>query len=222
MDGDIAPVAEICDLAERYGALTFLDEVHAVGLYGAHGAGVAERDGVMSRVDVISGTLGKAFGVMGGYIAGSGPLVDAVRSHASGFIFTTALPPAIAAGATRSIRHLMTSGAQRERHQERVAACKRLLREAGFPVLNSTSHIVPLMVRDAGRCKAASDRLLERHRIYIQPINFPTVPRGSERLRITPTPFHDDAAMSALVEALVEVWDALGLMREKRASAEVK
>ncbi len=219
MDGDIAPIGEICDLAQRYGALTFLDEVHAVGLYGRHGAGVAERDGVMSKVDVISGTLGKAFGVMGGYIAGSAAMVDAVRGHAAGFIFTTALPPAVAAGATASIRHLMASEAERARHQERVETVKRRLREAGLPVLNANSHIVPLMVRDAALCKAASDRLLERHRIYIQPINYPTVPKGSERLRITPTPFHDDASVSQLVEALLEVWDKLGLAREKRARA---
>lgn len=219
MDGDIAPIGEICDLAQRYGALTFLDEVHAVGLYGRHGAGVAERDGVMSKVDVISGTLGKAFGVMGGYIAGSAAMVDAVRGHAGGFIFTTALPPAVAAGATASIRHLMANEAERARHQERVETVKRRLREAGLPVLNANSHIVPLMVRDAALCKAASDRLLERHRIYIQPINYPTVPKGSERLRITPTPFHDDAAVSQLVEALLEVWDKLGLAREKRARA---
>ena len=219
MDGDIAPIEEICDLARRYGALTFLDEVHAVGLYGRHGAGVAERDGVMSKVDVISGTLGKAFGVMGGYIAGSAAMVDAVRGHAAGFIFTTALPPAVAAGATASVRHLMASEAERARHQERVETVKRRLREAGLPVLNANSHIVPLMVRDAALCKAASDRLLERHRIYIQPINYPTVPKGSERLRITPTPFHDDASVSQLVEALLEVWDKLGLAREKRARA---
>ncbi|MBL8687452.1 MAG: 5-aminolevulinate synthase [Rhodospirillaceae bacterium] len=219
MDGDIAPIGEICDLARRYGALTFLDEVHAVGLYGRRGAGVAERDGVMSKVDVISGTLGKAFGVMGGYIAGSAAMVDAVRGHAGGFIFTTALPPAVAAGATASIRHLMASEAERTRHQERVETVKRRLREAGLPVLNANSHIVPLMVRDAALCKAASDRLLERHRIYIQPINYPTVPKGSERLRITPTPFHDDASVSQLVEALLEVWDKLGLAREKRARA---
>ena len=222
MDGDIAPVAEICALAKRYGALTFLDEVHAVGLYGARGAGIAERDGIMSRIDVVSGTLGKAFGVMGGYIAGSAALVDAIRGYAGGFIFTTALPPAVAAGATTSIRHLMASSVERERHQERVHTCKRLLREAGLPVLNATSHIVPLMVRDAGRCKIASDRLLERHRIYIQPINYPTVPRGSERLRITPSPFHDDASMSALVAALAEVWDALDLARERMSVAELK
>ncbi len=222
MDGDIAPIGEICDLAERYGALTFLDEVHAVGLYGRRGAGVAERDGVMDRVDVISGTLGKAFGVMGGYIAGSAALVDAIRGHANGFIFTTALPPAVAAGATASIRHLMASQEERRRHQERVDACKRRLREAGLPVLNANSHIVPLMVRDAARCKAASDRLLDRHRIYIQPINYPTVPKGSERLRITPSPFHDDALISQLVDALVEVWDTLGLAREKRAPVLVK
>jgi len=219
MDGDIAPIGEICDLAQRYGALTFLDEVHAVGLYGHHGAGVAERDGVMSKVDVISGTLGKAFGVMGGYIAGSAAMVDAVRGHAGGFIFTTALPPAVAAGATASIRHLMASETERARHQERVETVKRRLREAGLPVLNANSHIVPLMVRDAALCKAASDRLLERHRIYIQPINYPTVPKGSERLRITPTPFHDDASVSQLVEALLEVWNKLGLAREKRARA---
>jgi 5-aminolevulinate synthase len=222
MDGDIAPIGEICDLAERYGALTFLDEVHAVGLYGRRGAGIAERDGVMSRVDVISGTLGKAFGVMGGYIAGSAALIDAIRGHAGGFIFTTALPPAVAAGATASIRHLMISQAERDQHQDRVAACKRQLRDAGLPVLNATSHIVPLMVRDAALCKAASDRLLEYHRIYIQPINYPTVPRGGERLRITPSPLHDDALVSSLVEALIEVWDTLGLTREKRAFARLK
>ena len=219
MDGDIAPIDEICDLAERHGALTFLDEVHAVGLYGPRGAGVAERDGVMDRIDVISGTLGKAYGVMGGYIAGSAALVDAVRGHAGGFIFTTALPPAIAAGAAVSVRHLMASDAERQLHQERAATLKRRLREVGLPVLNSASHIVPLMVRDAAKCKAASDRLLERHRIYIQPINYPTVPVGSERLRITPSPMHDDAHMDALVAALVEVWDALDLPREQSVKA---
>ena len=215
MDGDIAPISEICQLARRHGALTFLDEVHAVGLYGQRGAGIAERDEVMDQIDVISGTLGKAFGVMGGYLAGSAALVDAIRGYASGFIFTTALPPAVAAGAAASIRHLMASSAERARHQERVVACKRRLREAGLPVLNSASHIVPLMVRDAALCKAASDRLLTQHGIYIQPINYPTVPKGSERLRITPTPFHDDRLLSALVEALVEVWDALGLTRDR-------
>jgi 5-aminolevulinate synthase len=220
MNGDIAPVGAICDLARRYNALTFLDEVHAVGLYGGRGAGIAEREGVMDRVDVISGTLGKAFGVVGGYIAGSAPLVDAIRGYAAGFVFTTALPPVVAAGAAAAIRHLMSSSAERDRHQARVAACKRRLLGAGFPLLESGSHIVPLMVRDAALCKAASDRLMDRHRIYIQPINYPTVPRGSERLRVTPSPFHDDMALSALVEALVEVWDALGLPRERDIGAE--
>jgi 5-aminolevulinate synthase len=211
MDGDIGPIGTICDLAERHGAMTYLDEVHAVGLYGPRGAGIAERDGEMARVDVIEGTLGKAFGCLGGYIASTAAVVDAVRSHAPGFIFTTSLPPAIAAAATASVRHLKGSGELRATHQAQVARTKASLASAGLPVMDTPTHIVPLMVGDAELCKAASDMLLERHGLYIQPINYPTVPRGTERLRITPTPFHDDALIDGLTGALTEVWDALGL-----------
>src|ERR1700716_493057 len=219
MDGDVAPIERICDLAERYDAMTYCDEVHAVGMYGPRGAGVAAREGAMHRIDVIEGTLAKAFGCLGGYIAGSANLVDAVRSYAPGFIFTTALPPPICAAATAAIRHLKTSQWERERQKERAARVKSVLNAAGLPVMPSDTHIVPVMVGDPQKCQAASDLLLNEHDIYIQPINFPTVARGTERLRITPTPFHDDARIDELAEALVEVWLQLDLPFEDRALA---
>jgi 5-aminolevulinate synthase len=211
MDGDVAPINAICDLAERYGAMTYLDEVHAVGMYGPRGGGMAEAQGAMGRIDVIEGTLAKAFGCLGGYITGPMPVIDAVRSYAPGFIFTTALPPAVCAAATAAIRHLKSSGFERERHQDRAARVKTVLAAAGLPIMPSETHIVPVFVGNPELCKAASDRLLEQHGIYIQPINYPTVPKGTERLRITPSPFHDDLLIEALAEALLEVWGHLDL-----------
>ena len=211
MDGDIAPVAAIADLADKYNAMTYIDEVHAVGLYGARGGGICEREGLMDRIDVIEGTLAKGFGALGGYIAGKAEIVDAVRSYAPQFIFTTTLPPMVTASARAAVQHLKTSGAERARHQYMAAATKHALQAAGLPVLENASHIVPLMVGDAERCKAASDLLMRRHSIYIQPINYPTVAIGTERLRITPTPRHTEAHLSDLVEALVDVWQTLGL-----------
>jgi 5-aminolevulinate synthase len=211
MDGDIAPISEICDVAGAHNAMTYLDEVHGVGLYGPNGGGIADRDGVGHRLTVIEGTLAKAFGVVGGYVAASATICDFIRSFASGFIFTTSLPPAVAAGALTSIRHLKSSVAERERHQDRVARLRQRLDETGIPHLDNPSHIVPIMVGEAVLCKEISDLLMNRYNIYIQPINYPTVPRGTERLRITPSPLHTDADIEHLVRALAEIWAEVGL-----------
>ncbi|GAA4002558.1 5-aminolevulinate synthase [Sphingomonas humi] len=213
MDGDIAPIAEILDVCEAHGAMSYIDEVHAVGLYGPRGAGIAEREGLMDRITVIEGTLGKAYGVLGGYIAASSALCDFVRSFSSGFIFTTALPPALAAGATASIRHLKESSAERQGQQDRVATVRARLKAVGIPVLDNDSHIIPVMVGNPVHCKQISDWLLEEHGIYVQPINYPTVPRGTERLRITPSPVHTAEDIDRLVEALSEIWSRCALSR---------
>lgn len=216
MDGDIAPVAEICAIAEKYGALTYIDEVHAVGMYGDRGGGIAQQRGVENRVDVIEGTLGKAFGLMGGYITGTRAMIDVVRSYASSFIFTTALPPAVLAGALASVEHLKESKIERRQHQERAATLKKILRLRDIPVMDSVSHIVPVLVGDARLCKKVTDDLLERDNIYVQPINYPTVPRGTERLRLTPSPLHTDEDMHLLADALVRIWGELNLTRNIR------
>ncbi len=213
MDGDIAPIKEICDVADEFGAMTYLDEVHAVGLYGHRGGGISERDGVAHRLTVIEGTLAKAFGVIGGYIAGSSAMCDFVRSFASGFIFSTALPPAVAAGAMASIRHLKVSQTERAKHQERVRALRARLDAIGVPHYDNPSHIVPVMVGDPVLCKQISDRLLDEFSIYVQPINYPTVAKGTERLRITPSPMHSDADIEHLVGALGMIWSELSLRR---------
>ncbi len=213
MDGDISPILKICDLADKYGAMTYIDEVHAVGMYGDHGGGVAEREGLMERLDVIEGTLAKAFGVLGGYITASSAIVDAVRSYAPGFIFTTALAPGLCSAAKTSIQHLKASTTERQGQQRQAQRTKDVLSAAGLPVMPSETHIVPVLVGDPEKCKRASDLLLEKHNIYIQPINYPTVPRGTERLRITPTPFHDDALIDHLRDALCDVWSELDIER---------
>jgi 5-aminolevulinate synthase len=209
MDGDVAPIAAICDLADRYNALTYLDEVHAVGMYGPRGGGISERDDLARRVTIIEGTLGKAFGVMGGYIAADRNIVDVVRSYAPGFIFTTSLSPVLVAGALASVRHLKQSSAEREAQQAGAAMLKRIFAEADLPVMASTTHIVPLMVGDPVTAKRISDILLAEYGVYVQPINYPTVPRGTERLRFTPGPAHSEEMMRELATALVEIWDRL-------------
>lgn len=213
MDGDIAPLEEFCDLADEFGAITYLDEVHAVGLYGPRGGGIAEQRGLLDRVTVIEGTLAKAFGVMGGYITGSQNLIDMVRSFAPGFIFTTSLSPVLAAGALASVRHLKASSVERQAQQEQVATLKALLQHHDLPVMPSVSHIVPILVGDPVLCKEVTDTLLEEFNIYIQPINYPTVPKGTERMRLTPGPLHSDAMMAELVDALVIIWQRLKLRR---------
>ena len=213
MDGDIAPIAEILDVCEKHGAMSYIDEVHGVGLYGKRGGGVAEREGLMDRITVIEGTLGKAFGVMGGYIAASADLVDFVRTFASGFIFSTALPPAVAAGACASIRHLKNSEVERNRQQDVVATVRRKLDMLGIPHLPNPSHIIPVMVGDAHKCKRISDWLMDNHGIYVQPINYPTVPRGGERLRLTPSPVHTDGDIDRLINALSDIWSQCELAR---------
>jgi 5-aminolevulinate synthase len=218
MDGDIAPVRRIADLAEKYDALTYIDEVHAVGMYGDRGAGICEREGIMDRIDIIEGTLAKAFGTLGGYVTASAPIIDAIRSYAPAFIFTTALPPGLAAAATASIRHLKTSSVEREKQRIAVQQTRESLLSAGIPATITDTHIVPIMVGDPALCRSASEMLLEEHGIYIQPINFPTVPRGTERLRITPTPFHDQALIAELTEALVAVWSKLNMPPDDKLS----
>ncbi|WP_293573267.1 5-aminolevulinate synthase [Phaeobacter sp.] len=213
MDGDIAPIAEICDLADRYGAMTYLDEVHAVGMYGPRGGGVAEREGLMDRITLIEGTLGKAFGCMGGYIAGSSALCDFIRSFASGFIFTTALPPAVAAAACASIRHLKTSQVERQQQAARVAQVRAALDARGIPHIDNPSHIIPVMIGNPVKCRMISDMLMENWGIYVQPINYPTVPKGTERLRITPSPLHSDADIEMLISALDDLWSQCALSR---------
>jgi len=217
MDGDVAPIAAICDLADKYGALTYLDEVHAVGMYGAHGGGISEREGLAHRVTIIEGTLGKAFGVMGGYIAADQTIVDCIRSYAPGFIFTTSLSPVLVAGALASVRHLKQSDDERLAQQAGAAALKARFREAGLPVMDSVTHIVPLLVGCPTKAKRISDILLAEYGLYVQPINFPTVPRGTERLRFTPGPTHSEAMMDELTRALVEIWDRLELPAVKAA-----
>jgi len=219
MDGDVAPIAAICELAERYNAMTYLDEVHAVGMYGPRGGGIAERDGVMHRVDIIEGTLAKGFGVIGGYVTASKPIIDAIRSYAPGFIFTTAMPPAIAAAARASVAHLKSSQIERDRHQRQSMQTKIALAARGLPVMPSETHIVPVLVGCPEKAKAATDMLLSEHGIYIQPINYPTVPRGTERLRISPSPAHDDGLIRELARALDAVWSKLDLPRRYEAIA---
>ena len=220
MDGDIAPIAEICDLAEKYGAMTYIDEVHAVGMYGDHGGGVCEREGLMDRIDIIEGTLAKAFGIMGGYIAADADICDAIRSYAAGFIFTTSLSPVLAAGALASVRHLKQSGEERRLQQEHAELLRQRLLARNLPVIVEPSHIVPVMVGDAVKCKALTDALMDDHDIYVQPINYPTVPRGTERIRLTPGPLHGEAEIAAMVEALDELWDRLELPRTMQQAAE--
>jgi 5-aminolevulinate synthase len=217
MDGDISPIKEIADLAEKYNAMTYIDEVHAVGMYGARGGGISERDEAAQRIDIIEGTLGKAFGVMGGYIAADTRIVDCIRSYAPGFIFTTSLSPVLVAGVLAAVKHLKASSAEREAQQASAATLKRMFREAGLPLMDSTTHIVPLMVGDPVRAKKISDILLAEYGVYVQPINFPTVPRGTERLRFTPGPAHTEAMMAELTKALVEIWDRLELQFRKAA-----